>query len=293
MLEDVLTAVRKTQPLIHNITNYVTANDCANILLACGASPIMADAYEEAAQISAHCDGLTLNLGTPNPQRILAMCAAGKAAGELHHPVIFDPVGLQASDFRRNAVKQILAEVPVTVIRCNCSEALALANDAAVTAGGVDASLHDRITEQSLPHVLPLLSDLAEKLHCVLSVTGETDVVTDGKCAYCIRNGHPMMRSVTGAGCQLSAITTAFVTAAYLVSDSSNAGFCMDNSAISAVDAAAAAVCAMGLCGEIAAKRLNPFDGNATFRNYMIDAMYHLTPEQFQKGARYTKKTYL
>ncbi len=105
----------------------------------------------------------------------------------------------------------------------------------------------------------------------MVAVTGAIDIVTDGEKAYCIRNGHPMMSSVTGTGCQLSALTAAYVTA--------NPG--------DTLAAAAAAVCAMGIAGEIAFERLLPADGNATYRNYIIDAVFRMTPGQFEGRAKY------
>ena len=105
----------------------------------------------------------------------------------------------------------------------------------------------------------------------VVAITGAIDIVADAQKAYCIRNGNAMMSSITGTGCQLSALTAAFVTA--------NPG--------QPLEAAAAAVCAMGLAGEIAHQRLTPQDGNATYRNYIIDAIYNMTPEQLEKGANY------
>ena len=105
----------------------------------------------------------------------------------------------------------------------------------------------------------------------VIAITGAIDIVADGKKAYCIRNGHPMMSSITGTGCQLSAMTAAYVTA----------------NPEHPLEAAAAAVCAMGLAGEIAHARLSAQDGNSTYRNYIIDAIYNMTPEQLEEGAKY------
>ena len=56
---------------------------------------------------------------------------------------------------------------------------------------------------------------------------------------------------------------------------------------VNPLEAAAAAVCAMGLCGEIAFKRMTELDGNSSYRNYIIDAMYRLTPAALEEGAKY------
>ena len=122
MLGKMLANVREKNPLIHNITNYVTVNDCANILLACGASPIMADDVDEVEEITSLCAGLNINIGTLNQRTIPAMIAAGKQANLLHHPVLLDPVGAGASTLRTNTALQLLKEVQFTVIRGNISE---------------------------------------------------------------------------------------------------------------------------------------------------------------------------
>ena len=122
MFQTIYETVRNTCPLIHNITNYVTVNDCANIVLACGASPIMADDKEEVAEITALCAGLNINIGTLNSRTIDSMRIAGKAANALHHPVVFDPVGAGASKLRTRTAYLLLEEVQFSVIRGNISE---------------------------------------------------------------------------------------------------------------------------------------------------------------------------
>lgn len=268
MFAPYLEAVRTRAPLIHNITNYVTANDCANLLLACGASPIMADDPAEVSEVQAVCAGLHLNLGTLHTGTVPALLAAGRTANTLGHPVVLDPVGVGVSALRGRTARQLLEELRITVIRGNLSETKTLARGSG-TAHGVDAA--DALTEATLDTVLPLVKDLARRTGAVVAVSGGIDLVTDGETAYCIRNGCAMMRRVTGTGCQLSALTAAFVAA----------------SPDHPLEAAAAAVCAMGLCGEIAQSRLAPGEGNAALRGRIIDAMYNLTPLQLEEGARY------
>ena len=126
MLGEILTHTRAERPLVHCITNYVTANDCANILLACGASPIMAEDPDEAAEIVAQCSGLVLNMGTPNPRKLQAMKLAGWEANRLGLPVILDPVGVGSSTLRRDAVRSMLKDLRFAAIRGNASEISAL-----------------------------------------------------------------------------------------------------------------------------------------------------------------------
>ena len=148
-IEQCLEQVRQTVPLIHNITNYVTVNDCANILLACGGSPIMADDEEEAAQITAVCGGLNINIGTLNKRTIASMFLAGRKANELGHPAVLDPVGAWASDLRTDTARRLLEEIRFAVVRGNISEMKTLAAGAGTTKG-VDADVADRVTEENL-----------------------------------------------------------------------------------------------------------------------------------------------
>ena len=270
MFQKMFEQVRKTCPLIHNITNYVTVNDCANIILACGASPIMADDKDEAAEITAITSGLNINIGTLNSRTIASMLIAGKQANQLAHPVVLDPVGAGASKLRTETAMQLLAEVQFAVIRGNISEIKTLASGSGTTKG-VDADVADRVTEENLDAMVAFVKAFARQTGAVIAVTGAIDIVADGEKAYCIRNGHPMMSSVTGTGCQLSAMTAAFVTA----------------NPDHPLEAAAAAVCAMGYAGEVAHGRLAEMDGSATYRTYIIDAIYNMTPEMLKKGANY------
>lgn len=266
MLEEIIMQNRRRRPLIHCITNYVTANDCANILLACGGSAIMADDPDEVKEVTAMCDGLVLNMGTPNPRKLDALLRAGEEANRLRHPVILDPVGVGSSAMRREAGRQLLERVRFGAIRANATEIATLVRGTAAHRGvdaDIEGSTMDAVDENA--------KRLSQETGAVVVVTGDTDIVTDGKTLYRVHNGHPMMKTVTGSGCQLSALLGAYVTA----------------NPEKTLQAALAAVCAMGLAGEIAHERLSPLDGNASYRNYIIDAIYNLTPEALEKGAKY------
>ncbi len=266
MLAEILYRTRERSPLIHCITNIVTANDCANLLLGCGASPIMAEDPDEVAEITALCDGLVLNLGTPNPRRLEAVGIAGKTANALGHPVILDPVGVGGSVMRRTAAEELLKTVRLTVIRGNATEIGTLVHGTGAHRG-VDADTEIPSAEDTAE----LAETLAKTAGAVVLLTGVTDIVTDGATIYRVYNGHPMMRDVTGTGCQLSALVGAYVTA----------------NPATPLTATLAAVCAMGLCGERAHDRLQPEDGNATYRNFILDALYNLKPDELEKGAKY------
>lgn len=270
MLKEMLHQVKTSCPLVHNITNYVTVNDCANILLACGGSPIMSDDVADVEDITTICGGLNINIGTLNQNTIPAMFLAGKRANQLNHPVLLDPVGAGASKLRTETAQKLLAEIKFTAIRGNISEIKTLASGSGTTKG-VDADLADAVTEENLPEAIAFAQSFAQATNAVVAITGAIDLVSDAKQTYVIRNGHPMMSKITGSGCMLSAMLTA-----YLVANPEKP-----------LEAAAAAVCAMGLCGEIAVKHLQPTEGNSTFRNHLIDAIYHLDEETLEAGANY------
>ena len=254
MLEEMLKNVREKSPLIHNITNYVTVNDCANVVLACGASPIMADDQEEVAEITSICTGLNINIGT------------------LHHPVVLDPVGVGASTLRTQTALKLLKEIQFSVIRGNISEIKTLALGSGTTKG-VDANLADKVTAENIHEVVSFAQEFSKKTGAVIAITGAIDLVCNENIAYAIYNGHEMMSSITGTGCQLSVLTASFVSA--------NPDYLLE--------ATVAAVCTMGLAGEIAHERLTALDGNASYRNYIIDAIYNMTPKQLQEGSQYKK----
>lgn len=262
--------LRKTMPLIHNITNYVTVNDVANILLACGGSPIMSDEVEDVEDITSICNGLNINIGTLHKSSIEGMLRAGKKANDLHHPILLDPVGAGASKFRTETALRLMQELNLAVIRGNISEIKTLALGSGTTKG-VDADVSDALTEENLEQAIEFVKAFSKKTGTIIAVTGRIDLVTDGNRCYVIRNGHPEMGKITGTGCQLSGMMTAFITA----------------NPDEMLEAAAAAVCAMGLAGEIGWSRMQTGDGNATYRNRIIDAIYNMTGDILEKGANY------
>ncbi|MEG0829700.1 MAG: hydroxyethylthiazole kinase [Anaerovoracaceae bacterium] len=270
MFKKILENVRLRSPLIHNITNYVTVNDCANILLACGASPIMSDEIMEVEEITTICGGLNINIGTLNQNTISSMLLAGKKANLLSHPVILDPVGAGASTLRTNTANHLLDEVRFDVIRGNVSEIKTIALGSGTTKG-VDADVADVINDETLDSAIDFAKKFAKKTGSIIAITGAIDIVANEKIAYVIHNGHPMMSRITGTGCMLTAMT-----AAYIVANPERL-----------LEATAAAVCTMGLCGELAHDRLSLCDGNATFRNYIIDEVCNLNGIKLVNGAKY------
>ena len=240
------------------------------MLLACGGSPIMSDEAEDVEDITSVCGGLNINIGTLHKTSIEGMFRAGKKANELGHPVLLDPVGAGASALRTNTALGLMKELKLAVIRGNISEIKTLALGSGTTKG-VDADVADAVTEESLDEAVAFVKKFAEETGTIIAVTGAIDLVSDGKTCYVIRNGRPEMGKITGTGCQLSGMMTAYVTA----------------NPDHPLEAAAAAVCVMGLAGEIGWSRMQEGDGNATYRNRIIDAIYNMTGEELEKGAKY------
>ena len=274
MLGKYFTAVRNNTPLVHNITNYVTVNDVANVILACGASPIMSDEPEDVKDITSICGGLNINIGTLCKRSIESMLIAGKRANELDHVVLLDPVGAGASELRTNTALQIMKEIKLDVIRGNISEIKTLAYGNGTTQG-VDADVADAVTEENLEEAVTFVKMFAKKAGCIVAVTGAIDLVSDGDRCFVIRNGRPEMGRITGTGCQLSGIMTAFLVAV------------QGKEREKKLEAAAAAVASMGLAGEIGWRRMQEGDGNSTYRNRIIDAIYNMDAEILDKGANY------
>ncbi len=270
MMKECLENVRSRAPLVHNITNYVTVNDVANVLLACGGSPIMSDDADEVEDITSICGGLNINIGTLNKNTIPSMFLAGRKANALGHIVLLDPVGAGASKLRTEIALKLLEEVKFDVIRGNISEIKTLALGSGHTKG-VDADAADAVNEENLDKTIAYIKELSAWTDSIVAVTGAIDLVCDLEKCYVIRNGRPEMGKITGTGCQLSGMMTAFVAAN------------PDNK----LEAAAAAVMTMGLAGEIGYRNMQPGDGNATYRNRIIDAIYNMDGDALEAGAKY------
>lgn len=265
-----LKKLRENGALIHNITNYVTVNDVANVLLAAGGSPVMADEAEDAREITAICGGLNINIGTLNRNTIKGMVAACEKASELGHKMVLDPVGAGASSMRTETAINLMNRFQFDVIKGNISEikVLACGKGGAV---GVDADINDRITEKNLDKAVEFVKKFACDIKVIVAVTGAIDLISDGKKCFVIRNGREEMSRITGTGCQLSALVAAFITA----------------NPEDILGGTAAAVAMMGVAGEIAWENMYRTDGNSTYRNRIIDAVYNMSGEMLDERERY------
>lgn len=247
-------AVRQKSPLVHNITNFVVMQVTANALLAAGASPLMAHDPGELDDLLSIASALVLNIGTLDKAWIESMRQAGELAGRHGVPVVLDPVGAGASHLRTETALVLLNQAHPAVVRGNASEIMALAphitgNDAATK--GVDST-------RTSPEAEAAARDLATRHHCVVSVSGEEDMITDGDSAWLVRGGSPLMTLVTGLGCSATAVTAASVA----VASSPLAG-------------AIAGMAIMASAGEKAALAAR---GPGSFLPLFLDALYHLDP---------------
>ena len=254
---ELLDRLRNTVPLVHNITNFVVMNASANILLALGAAPVMAHSRREVADMVGLAGALVLNIGTLEEKWIEAMLTAAEAANEKGIPVILDPVGAGATAYRSQAVASILRQVSVSVIRGNASEVLSLADTDVITKG-VDSSL--AISDDNTS----AFAGIARQHGCIVAVSGEVDLVTDGDRALRVANGTPLMTRVTGLGCGLSAVTGAFCAV----------------SGGDLLDAVAAAFGYYGLCGELAREAS---DRPGSFYTFFVDALYSAGADDIQE----------
>ena len=199
---DVL-AVRERSPLVHNITNYVVINFNANVLLAMGASPVMAHAHEEVADMVGIAQALVLNIGTLEPYWIESMRLALTAAAKRGIPVVLDPVGAGATPYRNQSIELLLSTAAPTVIRGNGSEIMSVAGSSVVTRG-VDSSA-------AATDALGAAQALATRTAGVVCVSGQTDHIVDANKRWCkLSNGHPWMTKITGVGCSATALIGAF-----------------------------------------------------------------------------------
>ncbi|MBR5123415.1 MAG: hydroxyethylthiazole kinase [Anaerotignum sp.] len=264
-MKTALRAVRESSPLVQCITNFVTVNDCANIILAAGGSPTMAMDPREVEEAVRGVSALVCNMGAIESME--AMILAGKEANQLHIPVILDPVAAGGTQLRRDVSKDLLKQMQFSVIRGNASEIRYLAGQQ-TTGSGVDVSLMDAVTEENLSAVVEMTVNLAKKTGSIIAISGVLDVISDGTQTMVLRNGCATMARITGSGCMLTSMIGAFCGA---MKEDCFAATC-------------AAMAVMGVAGEMAeALRQQKGTGNVTFRADLIDCIFNMTEEKLAK----------
>jgi hydroxyethylthiazole kinase len=265
---NLISRVREKMPLIHNITNYVTVNDCANAVLSIGASPIMADDGGEVEEIVSISSALVINIGTLNHRTITSMIMAGKKANELNIPVVLDPVGAGASSLRNKATQEILSQVKIDVIRGNLSEVSFVAG-LRVSTKGVDTSESDEKNNG-----VDIAKLVANKFSCVVGITGKEDIISDGIRVAKIANGHKLLSKVTGTGCMTSALVGSFcgVTKDYYT-------------------ATVTGIATMGISGEVAFAKAGAM-GTGSFHVAIIDALSNINSTNFAERVKIDETKY-
>lgn len=257
-LKENFRAVRVNSPLVHNITNYVAMNFSANALLAAGASPVMAHAADEVAEMAMIAGALVINIGTLDAAWVASMLKAGKAKHEAGGVVILDPVGVGATAYRTDTAWRIIEECHPDIIRGNASEIMALIN-ADIKSKGVDSSCSSDDAVESA-------KKLAVRTGSIVVISGETDYVTDGSRVETIANGSRMMPRVTAMGCTASSMVGAFAAV---------------NPDL--FEASLNAMALMGVAGEIAA--LNSAGPGSLLANF-VDTLYNITEEELAQTVR-------
>jgi hydroxyethylthiazole kinase len=256
-VERQLAAVRARQPLVHNITNYVVMNWTANVLLALGASPVMAHAREEVEEMAGLSSALVLNIGTLSRPWVAAMVRAAGAARRKGIPIVLDPVGAGATRMRTESARKLLKDFRPDVLRGNASEIIALAGGEFRTKG-VDAGCGVEAARAAA-------TVLARKYRIVVVVTGPQDLITDGNREVRVNNGHQLMSRVTGTGCAATAVTGAFCAVEH-----------------DTFSAAVGALVVFGIAGELAA-RGRP--GPGTYAVRLLDELDRVGPKEIRRMA--------
>ncbi|ACV62528.1 hydroxyethylthiazole kinase [Desulfofarcimen acetoxidans DSM 771] len=251
----VIQQVREKKPLVHAITNYVTVNDCANILLGFGASPAMVEIIEEVEGFTAIAQSLYINIGTLAGEQKSSILLAAARASELHIPVVIDPVGVGAIPSRADYVLNLLKNYNISIVKGNLGEIKVLA--------GLDASVRGVDSIDDGAGAVDACRTLAEKYNTVVVASGVQDIISDGKRVALVDNGTSLLSLITGSGCMLGALAAA--AAAVEKEDF--------------LKAAATAVLAMGLSGETAAGLLSGEVLPGTFRIKLFDQIYSLSEQ--------------
>ena len=253
LIEDLCEAIvnlRDKKPLIEQVTNYVTINDCANVTLAIGASPVMGDGFEEVDQMTMISDALVINYGVINGASLKTMIKAGKTANKHNIGIVLDPVGVGATQFRNEAIVDLLTQVHPTIIKGNASEIMSLSG-MNTKSKGVDSSA------DSLEAIDAALK-VARDHRCVCAVTGRIDIITDGRYIVKIYNESDLLSYITGTGCMITSLAASFL-----------------GGGASPLVSAVGGILAMSIAGEEAAIRENEENnGIASYREDVMNNIY-------------------
>lgn len=254
-IPSVIESLAKINPLTHNMTNLVVQNFAANVALAIGASPIMANYGEEATDLSKFGGALVVNMGTVTPEGLKNYIQAIKAYNSQGGPIVLDPVGAGATAIRRAALKTLMASGYFDLIKGNESEIRTVFGETGTQQRGVDSGSSTSTEREKAT----LVRDLAARERSVVLMTGVTDYVSDGDRTIAISNGHELLGRITGSGCVLGTTLSAMMVV------------CKADKLVAAV----AGLLHFEIAGEIAAARAD-VKGPGTFVPALIDELYNI-----------------
>ncbi|EQF25285.1 hydroxyethylthiazole kinase [Clostridioides difficile CD160] len=249
--------VKESNPLVIHYTNNVTINDCANVTLAIGASPLMSFSYEEVEEMVSIANSVVINIGTMNSNMLDLFLLAGKAANKYNKPVILDPVGVFASKARAELTNKLLNEVKFNVVKGNMAE-IKFIGGFDVRGKGVDSFDYEEDSTD-------IIKKVSEKLECIVVATGKTDIITDSKNTYKINNGTDKLKGVTGTGCMTASLIASFMAIT-------------ENT----LKAATMGVLTMSLSGELANLNNPPI---GTFKENLMNTIYKMDIDTLSKNS--------
>lgn len=277
-LEPILTYIQQEAPLIHCITNPISINDCANILLAIGARPIMAEHPDEVAEITAIAKGLALNLGNITDARMASMKISAGAAKDKGIPFVLDLVGLSCSRLRQKYAKELLQIAVPDIIKGNISELRTLLGLPTTPGMGVEAGQKEMVTQENALEYARIFQKQAREYHTLLLATGPIDLVVSSEEAYIIANGSNALASITGTGCMNNVLAGACLAGVHGISSQS------PHNTLAAI----LSCLLLGIAGEnIQDIYLN--QGPGSFHYSLMDSISKLTPQIIAKQCNITK----
>ena len=277
-LEPILTYIQQEAPLIHCITNPISINDCANILLAIGARPIMAEHPDEVAEITAIAKGLALNLGNITDARMASMKISASAAKDKGIPFVLDLVGLSCSRLRQKYAKELLQIAVPDIIKGNISELRTLLGLPTTPGTGVEAGQKEMVTLENALEYAKIFQKQAREYHTILLATGPIDLVVSSEEAYIIANGSNALASITGTGCMNNILAGACLAGVHGISSQAT------NNTLAAI----LSCLLLGIAGEnIQDIYLN--QGPGSFHYSLMDSISKLTPQTITQQCHITK----
>ena len=260
--------VKEINPLVLHYTNEVTINDCANITLALGASPLMSYSNEEVEEIISIVGSVVINIGTMNSDRLDLFLQAGRAANKFNKPVILDPVGVFATKTRTDFTNKLLNEIKFDVVKGNIAEIKFI--------GGLDVRGKGVDSFDDGEDISEVIKKVAKKLNCIVVATGKVDFISDGEDVIKIFNGTSKLKSVTGTGCMTGSLIGSYLGAYNGLQDRERENF-------KNIEAVAMGVLTMGVSGELADKN-NIAIGS--FKEELMNNVYEMSSNKLKEYGR-------